>query len=1037
MKTDLRRFDVLQKKVMQVFAFILLFTLIPVSSFGQELQKVSGNVTDSFGEPMVGLTVLIKGTTTGGITDVDGHYELNVPADATLVFSFIGMVAQEIPVAGQSVIDVSMEEEMSILNEIVAVGYGSARKKDLSGSVLSMKLEDSPVASLPNTSILESLQGTAAGLNVGPSNSAGGTPQFRIRGQKTLAGSNDPLIVLDGVVYLGEMQDINPADISSMEILKDASAAAIYGSRAANGVIIMTSKKGGSEKPVFKLDVSTGVNTWQQQPKIMSGEKWAERVVEQQGAADIYEVFNSVAGGSYLADNYDSNTTTDWMDMITRAGQFQNYQLSFSGRNEQMNYFISGGYLDEEGAILGDDYSRINFRGKFDVHLKEWLKVGFDGAYTYTDKSGAQAGVYYGQAMNPYGIAYTQYDQTQLERYPTGESVQNPVWGVKNADNVYDNLETYNNVRGSGYVNIDVPFIKGLSYKFSYSRNASYNMYDSFTYEGYYVPVYDSAEDAQTNYENRYSSDTQYGYLSSAGGTTRRENINSYVMDNVFTYKRAFGKHYINVMAGTTRDRSYERNIYTYGSDFSEVGSTALGYNGLGNAATVTAATVIEKTTNVGYFGRLMYTFKDRYHFTGTVRRDGASVFGDDNKWGNFGSVGLAWTMSDESFIKDLDLFDLLKVRVSYGVNGNQSVDPYKTITSINTGASGGISYAFSDGNVVYGSEYSSTLGNENLGWEQTSSLNFGFDAAILDNRISLNADGYVSKTTDLLYEADVPLMTGYTTTYVNLGRIDNWGVEFTLETQNIEHANFTWSSKLSYWLNRNQLKELYESGEDIPADGFILGEPLYTIYGYKDDGIVQADDTDYMDTYGMEAGDVKFVDKDGDQDIDSEDRQILGHTQENFKASLSNTFTYKNLSFYFLLTGIFGGNNYYLQNNTGAYVFDQDLAMNTSWDHTWYSAEHPSNKYPRAGYSDSRFEGLQSRGFVKIQDISLSYNMNNLGFVKAMKINSCRVYGSIKNLHTFTNWDGTDPESESGFGALSSSNPVPTIYSVGLNLSF
>ncbi len=1033
-------FETSYRRIWQVFIGLLLVTFIPLNSFAQELQKISGTITDTSGEPIIGATVVIKGVTKGTITDVNGHYEItNVPSDATLVFSFIGMTTVELPVAGKSVIDTTLKEEISLLNEVVAVGYGSARKKDLSGSIATVKLDNSPVANIPNTNILESLNGTTAGLGVSQSNTAGGTPSFRIRGQQTLAGSNTPLIVLDGSIYLGQMRDINPSDIASIEVLKDASASAIYGSRAANGVIIITSKEGKSDKPQFKLSASTGVNVWQNhRPNLMSGKKWAERTMDMEGLDDVSDLFSSVAGGDYMYENYENNSTTDWVDLISRAGKFQNYQLSFSGKTDKVNYFISSGYLDQQGCIIGDDYSRLNFRGKIDVKLKNWLTVGFDGSYNISDFSGFQAGVYYGQTTNPYGIAYTEYNKNQLEKYPYGESLSNPLWGVTNSDDVCDDDESFNNFRGSAYVNIDIPFIQGLSYKFSYNRNTRYNFIGKFYYENYYVPEYDKSEDAETNYTNRYSESAVSDYLSSANGSTANQNEHSYVMDNIISYKKTIGTHYFNITLGATRDLYYYREIDVNGSDFDALGTSALGYNGLGNASTVTSSTSISKTTNIGYLARLMYTFNDRYHFTGTLRRDGASVFGENKKWGNFGSVGLAWTMSSEPFIENLGLFDLLKLRVSYGVNGNQSVSAYQTKTSVLTGESGALGYEFSDSSdIIYGTTYDVTLGNQDLGWEQTAAFNFGFDASFLDSRINLTADGYISKTTDLLYEADVPLMTGYTTSYVNLGRIDNWGIELSLNTTNIKKNNFEWDSSLNYSLNRNALKKLYEDGEDIPASGFILGQPLYTIYGYKSDGIVQADDTEYIDTYGAEAGDIKYVDIDKDGDIDSDDRVAQGHIQENFKMNMTNTFRYKNLSLYILITGIFGGNNYYLQSNTGAYVFVQNYPMNNSYNHSWYSEDHPSTKYPRADYEDSRFLGLQSRGFVKIQDLSLSYNMDHLSFIKAMKINSCNIYASVKNLCSFTNWEGIS--AEGGYGALDSdgNNPIPTIYSVGVNLSF
>ena len=1010
------------------------------SSVSQQQKTVSGKVTESSGTPLPGVTVVVKGTTQGIITDVNGNYSLsNVPADAVLVLSFVGMKKQEIKVKGISTINVKMEEETVGIEEVVAVGYGTARRKDISGSVSTVKMEDSPVSIAPMINALESLKGTVTGLNIGTVNSAGDTPDILIRGQNSISGSNSPLIVLDGVIFMGSVGDINPNDIATIDILKDASSAAVYGSRASNGVIMITSKKGKTAKPTIRLNTYAGIDTWQQKPKLMSPERHLESKMTRLGIDD-YLLEPTITDTE--RENIMNGKTIDWLDLGSRVGQINNHQLTVSGRGKGLNYYISTGYTNQEGVIVGDDYSRVSLRGKIDAGITDWLDVGVDGSYNYSDYSGIGANMRALMMDPPYGNAYWDKENKHLERYPIENGIENGLWGT---DGTIQDMDHRNFFRIAGYANVKIPFVKGLSYRLNYVRGSNYNFTGSFNYEGYYV--------SEGNGDFRYSPEELQKKLSVAGGSMGRVNKYDYVIDNIINYKRQLKDHFFDVTFVATRDYSYQKSVSEKGNDFAANGNTSLGIDGL-HKATVQSFNidVIEKG-NIGYLARLSYGYKDKYHLTISTRRDGSSVFGSDKKWGNFPSVGFAWTATEEKFLKGNCFIDYLKMRASYGKNGNQGVSPYGTLARISNGKNGKIRYEFSDNpsKVFYGTVIS-TLGNSSLGWETTTVFDGGLESVLWNNRIFFDADFYISKTTDQLFVRQIPAMTGFNTILSSLGQINNRGIELSLRTINVKNQNFNWTSQLTFWQNRNILAKLY--GDDINGDGIedddianslFIGKSLGAIYGFEFAGIVQADDTKYIQNTGAKPGDAKFKDisgPDGTPDglITADyDRKILGFSKENFRLNFANTLNYKGFELYVLLSGIFGGgkDNYYLKSNKYAFMLDQNLTHN-NFDHPWWTPENKSNIYPSANYTNERFMGYQSRTFVRIQDVTLSYRFSQQSWMEKINIESLKVYAGIKNLYTYTGWVGGDPEE--GVEALTSdsySYPVPSTYTIGLDISF
>ena len=994
----------------------------------QKKLTVAGKVTDENGQPLVGVTILIKGTTRAVVTDKAGEYSIQLAQnDKALVFSFIGLKKQEVSIDGRTIINVTMETESNALSEVIVIGYGTAKRKDYTGSVASIKMENSPIALSPNLNAMDALKGTVTGLNIGATNSAGGEPTFQIRGQNSINGSNTPLIVLDGVIYLGSISDINPNDIASYDVLKDAVSAAAYGSRSANGVIAITTKKGKSGKPVITFNTSTGFQTWQNQPVMMKAAEWLTVV----NARNQYAVgaTNWLQAGELA--NMTAGKETVWLDQVTRTGVNQDYQVAISGAAENVNYYLSSAFSNNKGIVVGDQFTRISVLGKVNTNVTKWLELGVDASYSKRDYSGIAANIGSAETMSPYGVEFRD-TQGNLEKYPYTQSLISPLWGVK--DGSVTNTDIRNNFRLNTYAVVSLPGVKGLTYRVNLLSNLDKDQFGNFTKENYYV-----AEGAGVA---RYSPSVVQGFLSSANGNIDNQTTTSYVLDNILNYKNTFGKHAIDLTAVATRDDQKFNDINTTGSNFAANGNTALGMWGLSKATIQKVNLNANERSNIGYLGRLSYSYNDKYFLTGSYRHDGASVFGANNKWGNFGAVGGAWKISNEDFLKDFKPLNNLKLKLAWGQNGNQGVGPYATLSTVLNSASGDARYEFSNaqGAINYGL-VQSTLGNSDLGWETTESYNTGFESAWFNNRLFVDMDLYFSKTTNQIFSRLIPPMTGFTTILTSLGEVDNHGIELTIRSINYQSKDWKWSSTLTYWKNRNKVVHLDgpdKTGveQDIIANNLFIGKSLGAIYGYQQIGIVQATDTAYMRITGAKAGFPMYKDLNGDKVITATDRKVLGYTVPNFRLNLSNNVTYKNFELYVMITGTFGGGGYYQTSNTSAFMTSGTGRFNDNMiSKPYWTATNMSNTYPSATFSgDGRFLGLMSRQFIRIQDVSLSYSLEQK-WLKAINLKAVKVFFSAKNLGTFTKWIGGDPETGTTVGA--NTYPVPSTYSFGANISF
>jgi len=1023
---------------------------------------ITGKVTDSKGETLIGVSVR-SSAGPAAITDAKGVYTLRTEDNATLTFSYIGYAPQEVKVSGRAVINIVLSENASQLNDVVVVGYGTQKRKDVTGAVTTIRLEDSPKSSVPYVNALEALQGTS-GINVGPSTSAGANPNIVVRGQNSVNANTSPLIVLDGVIYNGNLNEINMNDIATYDILKDASSAAIYGSKSANGVVLITTKRGRTDAPTINFSTYYGIQNATRIPEMRSGEdflQWRKDNMSIRGQ-DITDITKVLTPLELKA--YNEGHNMDWIDEVIQYAPIQNYQVSISGKTDKMNYYFSGGYLDQKGIMYNDEFKKPNFTLKLENNITDWLSYGATGYYSSTDYSGVSPNMYMATYMSPFSYKYVDGTNNQLlQRYPAGNtSLFNPFWGngtVTTQGYYDDNLERSNSIRGTGFLNAKLPFIKGLNFRFDVTGNRANAKLASFHHEGAEVNTLVPAEIANP-----------LQFLSKANGSMSTTSSSNWLINNLLSYTHSFGKHNIDALAGYTRDYTRIESLAVSGSDFAAFGTTSLGYNGLYKATTQTilngATTSLinepsnaggySKYQNVGYIGRLNYNYAQKYYATLNIRRDGYSAFSEGNKFGWFPGGSVAWALSEENFMKSLTFINYLKVRASYGKTGNQGISPYATQALIGSGYT-----VFGSTSTAYSTP--SSIANNTLTWEKTAALNFGLDFSLFDNRLSGNIDVYKSKTTDQLLTRYIPIFTGFQNVNANIGEVQNKGIEITFNSVNLKtDGGFRWESGYSFWLNRNKLVHLY--GLDVNKDGkedddvdnsLFIGKSLGAIYDYTVDGVVQSSDTEYMNKYKTATGtnifvpgDLKIRDLNGDGVIDPKDRSVIGYGKENYNMNLSNTFTYKNFQLFFSINAIVGGgkDNFFMSTNIRGLDPGAVLPTVANWlNEEYWMPGRESTTTVRPNYANTFSYGFyQSRTFARLQNASLSYTFPKK-VTEKLKINNLKVFVSGTNLFTITGWTGLDPANGAQIGgnggssntSVNTSLPLMRTVSFGLNLGF
>lgn len=987
------------------------FSLLSLALSAQDI-KVKGTVVDENGEPMLGAGIFQKGTTNGVVTDIDGNFEITVPEGSILVFSSVSFVTQELPAT--AVMTVTMVEDRELLDEVVVIGYGTTRSKNFTGSVDVLKMEDSPVAAMGLSGATDLLRNRLSGVVLSSeSGQAGSRSSMLVRGRKSIGSTTEePLIILDGVIFSGNMDDIDPTSIESISVLKDATSLAAFGSKAAQGAIMVTTKKGSLGKPMINFSTSHEFQVPTYVPKFADG-------------AGYIRYRNAKAGNSDLTDtswmsfiekeNYAKGKTTDWYKLSSRTGYYQTYNMNISGATEKVKYYIGLGHRNMKGMMVGNDVNRTNVSSNVSAKIFSFLEGGLNINYSQTRDVGTTPGIG-GSNQTPYGEAYL--PDGRWRKFIEGEdnTATNPVWNTYNG---VDREAKRKNLLLGGFLSLDIPWVKGLNFRInaSYDQTDSKNM--SFTDESN-TPALLALDWDGLGYSEAYYN------LANAKGSSSHSYNKSWVIDNILSYSQAFGDHYVSASLVYTRD-SAESGYESYsGSDFTTAGNTLLRWYGLGNAATKTFTSPdFTLHTDVGYLARVIYSFRNTYHLNVSFRRDGSSVFGNDKKWGNFPAVGGAWTISNEKFMQDVHWLNNLKLKLSWGKNGAQTIAPYGTLSTISLAKDGGI-YNYYDGQIHWGQKISA-LGNPTLGWQTTTSWNGGFEADTFSARLHMEMNLYYSKTTDQIFNRTIPVMTaGINSQKATMGQVDNKGVEINLNSVNIQKHDFTWNTGVVFTLNRNKLVDLYGDGQDDIDNKLFLGEPLGVLYGYKVGGINQS---------GENAGAPYFLAADGTHtdNPSADDRQILGAADENFRLSLTNTFKYKHFQLYFMFNGVFSGGRYGLADNTFAYLTYSVNNRVNCLDIPYWTASTPSEEYPAASYknSQSHYVVYNPYGFIRLQDLSLSYDLSSL--VSPLGLKSARIALSGRNLFFIApGWKRSDPEARSA-----SSIGLPKAFTVSLNVNF
>ena len=980
------------------------------------LKRITGVVRDSKGEPIIGANITVKGQSSiGTITDIDGRFALDVPSDAVLVVSYIGYVAQDVTVGNQKELIASLQENTEMLDEVVVVGYGTLNRQAITGAVAKAKIDT--YIKVPTNNILETIRGSVPGLNVEGTNAAGQVASFTIRGQKSTSG-NSPLIVVDGAIFNGSLGDIPSEDIESFTVLKDASAAAVYGSRSANGVVLIQTKRGHSSdgKPQFNVNLSYGISNQLERLKIYDGPGYIQRLLDYREANGMEADPSKVAMYLTAEEQKNYNATPDHKptvsnpyDLFTQNAYSMKANLSISNSTDKFNYYISASLTDQKGVILNDQFKNFSGRINLESNITDWLKVGVKSFYSIRDYSGSSPD-FLATHFSPYASIYD--EEGRYLQYPQSTtSFESPFWSMQT-----DNMEKRNNLGGVLNAEIKIPWVKGLTYSMVYSNNLrwsqDYYFYDEYTTEG-------------QGKHGKGQRTKGYDY--------------SMMLDNIIKYNNTFnGKHNLDVTLLYSRERNTWDDNQLYAESFD---NTVLGHYKLEDGKVQTVNTGGGESGAIGWMARATYTFDNRYSMTGTVRHDGFSAFSKNKKWGTFASAGFNWNVSNESFMRNVKFVNHLNLRLSYGSNGNQSINPYTTLAKVGTDK-----YLFAGSDTYALTQYISTFATDNLSWETTTGFNAGIDFSVLDNRLSGSIDMYFTDTKDLLFSMAIPDISGKTSIMSNLGKIKNKGVEISLHSVNIQTKDFRWTSDFAFSLNRNKVATIFGDDndgdgkeDDLPNSGYFIGKSLGTIYGYKVDGMWQQEDVDNGTIMeGMRPGDYKLQDVDGDGAISSDkDRQILGTSKENFRWSFTNTFQYKDLSLMLYFNSVWGGNGYYLASSTpyfDGYVNRGDL------NHPVYDYWTPTNTdafYPRIDYKDNAsYTGTLylDRSFIKLQKVSLSYDLSR--YVRPMGIHNLSLTLSADNLWTFApHWKGLDPET--GQGLNDESRPSIRTYLLTLMFNF
>lgn len=992
---------------------------------------VRGRVTDAEkGEGLPGVSVVIKGSVRGTTTDGNGNYQLDVPnAATTLVFSFVGYERQEVTVGAQTTLNVALAVGDKTLNEVVVVGYGQVRKNDLTGAVATVPVDE--IRKVAVTSLDQSLQGRAAGVQITQNSGApGGATTIRIRGGNSIQGDNEPLYVIDGIPFKNDgagsgssfnvLSTLNPNDIESISVLKDASSTAIYGSRGANGVVIITTKRGKAGKSTINFDAYYGIQTVRRKYPVLNGREYAQFVNDantNEGRTPVYTPAQVDAFGE----------GTDWQDQIFRQAPIQNYQLSFSGGDERTQYAIGGGYFKQGGVVINSDFDRYSFRINLDRKLTDRIKIGNSLTVNRTVTNQSRTDGDLGSA-GLVTIAALQFP---------------PILPIYNPDGTY--------LLGASNFTADNPLALATD---SRNRNTAYRAFgnifgDYQIIDGLNLRVLLGIDAILQKQESYLPRSVSSGLAQGGAASVFNGQAVTWLNENLLTYNRTINTiHSIGALVGFTQQANR--------SESSTAAARSFVNDNLSSGNLGAAAVPLNPSSGIGtwglqsYLARVNYGYKDKYLLTVSFRADGSSRFGSNKRYGYFPSAALAWRLSEEAFLKNARALSDLKLRITYGATGNQDgIGNYPAYSLLGTQ-----NYVF--GNVVATGIGPAQIANPDLSWETTTQADIGLDVGLFNNRVTITADAYLKRTRDLLLSVTIPSTSGYTNAIKNLGRVENKGLELGISSRNVDKA-FRWSTDLNLALNRNQVLDIGGApqlfagqvaniGQNLTSGIIRVGEPLGSFYGYVTDGLYQTADelATLADPQARKPGDRKYADLNGDKKIDDNDRTIIGRAQPKLVGGLNNTFSYKGLELTVFFQGVSGNqilnaNRFELEYLNATTNQDRDVLnrwtpTNTNTDIPRASTTRPANRISTRQIEDG--------SYLRLKNIQLAYNLP-AALTRSLKIQSLRVYASAQNFLTFTNYSGYDPE-VNRFGQDSRSQgfdyasyPAAKTVLFGLNVGF
>lgn len=1018
---------------------LILFLALGATALAQNALEVSGTVKDANGEPLTGVNILEKGTLNGTMTDLDGNYAIKLTTeDPELVFSFIGFTTQNIKPAGRSTLNVVMKEDDTVLEDVVVIGYGTARKKDLTGAIASVQTE-ALEAEVPK-SFEDLVRAAAPGLYIPMStNISGGGVNMQIRGKNTLSAASTPLLVVDGVIYNGELNDINPMDIKSVDVLKDASSVAVYGSKAASGVIAVTTKKGtasAEQRPTITFNANIGLAQAANIVKVYDGpgfvsyrqdyfeatQSEADRIAKPQyfqdprtlngvSQLDWYNYSQSVPATSLPSeemlvrqwltrlnfqtieqDNYLAGKTVNWDDYIFQTGLQQDYTVGIQHRTERMSYYWSLGYADREGQIIGDRFQNVRSRINTDTKVTDWLNVGMNMQFsnrmggTVSARTGART------MFGPYA-EYTTDKDSPYAQYPSGitEAGVSPQWEF----DYIDRFQRMNGLSGSVYAKFSLPF--GITFTSTFSPDWGWTFYGN------------------------HNSATNPSW-SATGGSATRTSTRRYFwqLDNVLNWNKTFGRdHRVEVTLLQNAEKRQNWSETLTSENYSPL--DVLGWHSMQSGAVQKIETNDTYMTGDALMARLFYTYKERIMLTASIRRDGNSAFGVQNPRSTFPALALGWVLTDYDFMKPLTkVMNYGKLRLSWGINGNSAISQYAALASLTSSqvpfvTPTGTAYTFSQ-------IYISQMANSGLKWERTESYNLGLDLQFLDGRIKPTFDAYMSTTTNLLVDRSLPSITGYSKVQDNLGKLRNVGFEMGLNAEVIRKENFRWESVLNFSFNRRKLLSLYGDMEDIlddngnvigqkekddPDHGWFIGRDPDQIWDYEMDGVWQLGQEEEAKQYGLLPGDFRYVDQDKDGSLSSADKVFQGYKTPRYYINWRNNFTFhKNLTLSILSYAQIGQWNTF--NKAANYINMADRI--TGYDLPRWSVNNPINDFARINSTNLGTHYL-NKTFLRIESATLTYSLPKK-LSDAIHVRNARVSLSVRNPFYYApHWRWGDPE--------------------------